>query len=170
MQRTCWLLVLWSGYVTLSAAAQSPPVASPPRLRDYLHTAASLLDAYVTEQDNWNHYFTTVAPDQSAREQITPQQKYRRFLTDTLTQWRQIATVPPTCQSAHFLYELALYAYVAAADFRQVFLYARSSLLGSKKVAMLAAERSRHYTAEGDAYFKKAALLAPSHGCAGSSK
>lgn len=130
----------------------------------YVEAASAVLAAYMKEQSAWNHYFTTIAPDQSASDQIKPQETYRRFLEDTLSQWRQIKVVP-ACQSPHLLYELALSFYDVAADFRLAFLYARSALLGSKKAADLVEERSRTYTTLGDEYFKKAALSAQASGC-----
>jgi hypothetical protein len=95
-----------------------------------------------------------------------PRTTYRRFLADTLARWRQIDVVS-ACQSSHLLYELALYSYRAAADFRLAFLYTKSTLLGPKKAALLAEERSRHYTSTGDAYFEQATLLAQTSDCLG---
>lgn len=162
-----WLLILWLAYPTLLVAAQDSPESMLLQRQAYLNAAGSLLQTYMQEQHTWNHYFTTIAPDQSAREQITPQQKYRGFLNHTLTQWRQLSAIP-ACQSSHFLYELALYSYAVAADFRLTFLYTKSSILESKKAVQLAEDRSRHYTAKGDAYFKEANMLAQSSGCVNS--
>jgi hypothetical protein len=130
----------------------------------YVEASNTLLAAYMKEQNAWNHYFTTIAPDQSVRNQLKPQETYRRFLLDTLTQWRQLKTVT-ACQTTHLLYEAALYSYGVAADFRLTFLHAKSALLGSQQVVTLAEERSRYYTAVGDDYFKKAALLAQATAC-----
>jgi hypothetical protein len=122
------------------------------------------LQTYLKKQHAWNHYFTTIAPEQRTREQITPQETYRRFLTDILAQWHQLPVVP-ACQSAHLLYELALYSYGVAADFRLIFLYTKDALLSPPKAIALAEERSRYYTSKGDAYFEKATLLAQASGC-----
>jgi hypothetical protein len=132
----------------------------------YFEAVSALLKNYLKEQNAWNHYFTTIAPEQSAGEQLKPQETYRHFLVDTLAQWRQVKVVS-ACQSPHILYELALYSYSVAADFRLTFLYAKSALLGSQKAIALAEERSRFYTTLGDDYFKKAALLAQASNCVG---
>jgi hypothetical protein len=145
----------------LISHAQEDPVQQH---QAYVEAMSTLLATYMKEQNAWNHYFTTIAPDQNASEQIKPQEMYRRFLADMLTQWRQVKLVP-ACQTVHLLYEAALYSYGIAADFRLVFLHARSALLGPKQAVNLAEERSRHYTATGDEYFKKAALLAQAAGC-----
>jgi hypothetical protein len=130
----------------------------------YVEASSTLLVAYMKEQNAWNHYFITIAPDQSASDQLKPQEMYRRFLLDTLAQWRQLKAVT-ACQTAHLLYEAALSSYGVAADFHLIFLHAKSALLGSKQAVGLAEERSRHYTAVGDDYFKKAALLAQATAC-----
>jgi hypothetical protein len=130
----------------------------------YVEASSTLLATYLKEQNAWNHYFTTIAPDQSTSDQFKPQETYRRFLLDTLTQWQQLKAVP-ACQTAHLLYEAALYSYGVAADFRLIFLHAKSALLAPKQAVTLAEERSRHYTAVGDDYFKKAALLAQATAC-----
>jgi hypothetical protein len=130
----------------------------------YVEASSTLLATYLKEQNAWNHYFTTIAPDQGASDQLKPQETYRRFLLDTLTQWRQLKTVP-ACQTAHLLYEAALYSYGVAADFHLIFLHAKNTLFGPKQAVTLAEEHSRHYTAVGDDYFKKAALLAQATSC-----
>ena len=155
------LLVLWMLLCPLVSQAQEDPVQQH---QAYVEATSALLATYMKEQNAWNHYFTTIAPDQSASEQIKPQEMYRRFLADTLTQWQQIKLVT-ACQTVHLLYEAALFAYGVAADFRLAFLHARSALLGPKQAANLAEERSRHYTTAGDEYFKKAALLAQAAAC-----
>ena len=145
----------------LISHAQEDPVQQH---QAYVEAISTLLATYMKEQNAWNHYFTTIAPDQSASEQLKPQETYRRFLADTLTQWRQVKLVT-ACQTVHLLYEAALYSYGIAADFRLIFLHAKSALLGPKQAVHLAEERSRHYTTAGDEYFKKAALLAQATGC-----
>jgi hypothetical protein len=132
----------------------------------YITASTALLTAYLKEQHSWNHYFTTIAPDQSTSQQIKPQEAYRRFLADTLSQWRQMVT-ETTCQSPHLLYELALFSYGVAADFRLAFLHASNTPLGSRKATDVAEERARHYTAMGDNYFKQAAALAQANSCVG---
>ena len=155
------LCVLGLLLVPCASLAQDDPVQQH---QAYVEASSTLLATYMKEQNAWNHYFITIAPDQSASDQLKPQDTYRRFLLDTLTQWRQLKTVT-ACQTAHLLYEAALYSYGVAADFRLTFLYAKSVLLGPKQVATLAEERSRHYTTVGDEYFKKAALLAQATAC-----
>jgi hypothetical protein len=162
MKSVFWsrLCVLGLLLVPLASLAQE----DPGQHQAYVEASSTLLATYMKEQNAWNHYFTTIAPDQSAGDQLKPQETYRRFLLDTLTQWRQLKTVT-ACQTAHLLYEAALYSYGVAADFRLTFLHAKSALLGSKQTATLAEERSRHYTAMGDDYFKRAALLAQAAAC-----
>lgn len=164
MKPACCFVLLWLGCLSLPVMAEQSPESAAQRHQHYLKAASALLQTYLQEQHTWNHYFTTIAPDQGAREQIAPQQKYRRFLHHTLAQWRQLDG-PPDCQDTHLRYELALYAYTAAADFRLIFLYARGFLLEPKNVSTLAEERSRLYTTEGDTYFKQAAQRASSSGC-----
>jgi hypothetical protein len=147
----------------LASAAQEDPIKQH---QAYVEAMGTLLATYMKEQSAWNHYFTTIAPDQSVSEQMKPQETYRRFLAETLAQWRQIKTVS-TCQTVHLLYEAALYSYGVAADFRLTFVQAKSALFGSKQAISLAEERSRHYTSVGDEYFKKAALLAEATACVG---
>ena len=163
MKFLLWLPLLVLGVLLgpFVTHAQEEPVQQH---QAYMEAISALLATYMKEQNAWNHYFTTIAPDQSASEQIKPQEMYRRFLADTLTQWRQVKLVP-TCQTVHLLYEAAFYSYGVAADFRLVFLHARSALFGPKQAVNLAEERSRHYTAAGEEYFKKAALLAQATGC-----
>ena len=156
--RLC-MLGLW--LVPLASLAQEDPVQQH---QAYVEASSTLLATYLKEQNAWNHYFTTIAPDQSASDQLKPQDMYRRFLLDTLTQWRQLKIVT-ACQTAHLLYEAALYSYGVAADFHLTFLHAKSALLGPKQAVILAEERSRHYTTVGDDYFKKAALLAQATAC-----
>jgi hypothetical protein len=166
MKHVCGVLFL-SLSLLLGSAIGSWTQEDPIQQRHaYLEAISVLLKHYLKEQNAWNHYFTTIAPEQSAGEQMKPQETYRRFLADTLVQWRQVKVVS-TCQSPHLLYELALHSYSVAADFRLTFLYARSTLLGSQKAAALAEERSRFYTTLGDDYFKKAALLAQASNCIG---
>jgi hypothetical protein len=157
------LCVLGFLLLPLASAAQEDPVKQH---QAYMEAMGTLLATYMKEQNAWNHYFTTIAPDQSASEQMKPQETYRRFLADTLAQWRQIKTVS-ACQTVHLLYEAALFSYGVAADFRLTFVQARSALFGSKQAISLAEERSRHYTSVGDEYFKKAALLAEATACVG---
>jgi hypothetical protein len=151
--------------LAVASRSQEDPVQ---QRQAYLEAVSAFLKGYLKEQNAWNHYFTTIAPEQSAGDQIKPQETYRRFLADTLAQWRQIKVVP-ACQSSHGLYELALHAYGVAADFRLTFLYTKSALLGSQKATTLAEERARHYTTTGDDYFKKAALSAQANNCVGPS-
>jgi hypothetical protein len=155
------LCVLGLLLIPLASLAQEDPGQHH---QIYVEASSTLLAAYMKEQNAWNHYFTTISPDQSASDQLKPQETYRRFLLDTLTQWRQLKTVA-ACQTAHLLYETALYSYGVAADFRLTFLHAKSALFGPKQTVTLAEERSRHYTAMGDDYFKKAALLAQATAC-----
>jgi endonuclease/exonuclease/phosphatase (EEP) superfamily protein YafD len=161
MQHLRWGLALWLSCLTLQAAAQQSP-ESP--YQAYREAAGAVLQTYLKAQQAWNHHFIAIAPKQRSSEQIASQETYRRFLADTLAQWRQLPVVA-ACQSTHLLYELALYSYSMAADFRLSFLYARSALFGLPKAATLAEERSRYYTSQGDAYFKQAALLAQTSGC-----
>jgi hypothetical protein len=166
MKHVCGVLILSLGLLLEGAVvswAQEDPIQ---QRHTYLETASTLLKNYVREQNAWNHYFTTIAPEQSAGDQIKPQETYRRFLADTLAQWRQVK-VAFACQSPHILYELALYSYGVAADFRLLLLYVKNTLLGSQKATALAEERSRFYTTLGDDYFKKAALLAQASHCIG---
>ena len=164
MKRACCVLLLWLGCLTLPTMAEQSQEATAQQRQSYRQAASALLQSYLQEQHTWNHYFTTIAPDQGAREQIAPQQKYRRFLHSTLAQWRQLDGAA-NCQDSHLGYELALYAYTVAADFRLIFLYARGFLLEPKSISTLAEERSRLYTTEGDTYFKQAAQRASSNGC-----
>jgi hypothetical protein len=163
MKSRLWsrLCVLGLLLVPCASLAQEDPVQQH---QAYVEASSTLLATYMKEQNAWNHYFATIAPDQGASDQLKPQDTYRRFLLDTLTQWRQLKTVT-ACQTAHLLYEAALYSYGVAADFRLTFLHAKSVLLGPKQAATLAEERSRHYTTVGDEYFKKAALLAQATAC-----
>jgi hypothetical protein len=155
------LCVLGLVLVPLASLAQEDVVQQH---QAYVEASSTLLATYMKEQNAWNHYFTTIAPDQGASDQLKPQETYRRFLLDTLTQWRQLKTVS-ACQTTHLLYETALYSYGVAADFRLIFLHAKSALLSPKQAATLAEERARHYTAMGDDYFKRAALLAQATAC-----
>ena len=163
MKSRLWshLCVLGLLLVPGASLAQEEPVQQH---QAYVEASSTLLATYMKEQNAWNHYFTTIAPDQSASDQLKPQDTYRRFLLDTLTQWRQLKAVT-ACQTAHLLYEAALYSYGVAADFRLTFLHTKSVLLGPKQAAILAEERSRHYTTVGDEYFRKAALLAQATAC-----
>ena len=153
-----WLSVCLLGPV--ASYAQEDPIQ---QRQAYIAAGGAVLTAYEKEQRSWNHYFTTVAPQQNAGEQIKQQESYRRFLEDTLTKWRQI-TVIPICHSSHMLYELALYSYSIAADFHLTVLYAKSALFVQKAME-LAEERARYYTSQGDEYFKRAVLLAQVDGC-----
>jgi hypothetical protein len=157
------LCVLGLLLLPLASAAQEDAVKQH---QAYVEAMGTLLATYMKEQSAWNHYFTTIAPDQSASEQMKPQETYRHFLADTLTQWRHIKTVP-ACQTVHLLYEAALFSYGVAADFRLTFLQTKSALFGPKQAISLVEERSRHYTSVGDEYFKKAALLAEATACIG---
>jgi hypothetical protein len=163
MNPVFWWRVFVLGMVLLPLCshAQDDPVQQH---HAYVEAIGTVLTTYMKEQSAWNHYFTTIAPDQSASDQLKPQETYRRFLADTLTQWRQVKIVT-ACQTVHLLYEVALYSYSVAADFRLTFLHAKSALLGPKQAISLAEERSRHYTSVGDDYFKRAALLAQATGC-----
>jgi hypothetical protein len=165
MKSLYWLPLLVFGLLLcpLAGRTQEDPINQH---QIYVEAMSTLLATYIKEQNAWNHYFTTIAPDQSASDQIKPQETYRRFLADTLAQWRQIKTVS-ACQTVHLLYEAALYSYGVAADFRLTFLLAKSPLLGSKPAINLAEERARHYTGVGDEYFKKAALFAEVAACSG---
>jgi hypothetical protein len=166
MKHVCGVLIL-SLSLLLGGAVVIWPQEDPVQQRHaYLEAVSALLKNYLKEQNAWNHYFTTIAPEQRAGDQIKPQETYRRFLADALAQWRQVKVVS-ACQSPHILYELALYSYSVAADFRLTFLYAKSAFLGSQKATTLAEERSRFYTTLGDDYFKKAALLAQASNCIG---
>ena len=133
-------------------------------LRAYRQAAGAVLTTYVQEQRSWNHYFTRVAPQQKVGDQIPPQNAYRRFLATTLTQWRQIS-VPLPCEGTHALYEQALLAYGVAADFHLIFLQASRALFSVRAVREFAAERTQHYTALGDTYFRQAAQHAQASGC-----
>ena len=166
MKHVCGVLIL-SLSLLLESAVVSWTQEDPVQQRHaYLAAASALLKNYLKEQNAWDHYFTTIAPEQSAGDQMKLQETYCRFLADTLAQWRQVKVVS-ACQSSHILYELALHSYSVAADFRLTFLYAKSALLGSQKATALAEERSRFYTTLGDDYFKKAALLAQASNCIG---
>jgi hypothetical protein len=128
-------LLLWLSVCLLSATgsqAQEDPIQQH---QAYIEAAGAVLTTYMKEQSGWNHYFTTVAPQQSASDQVKPQEAYRRFLEDTLSRWRQIKVVP-ACYNTHLLYELALYSYGVAANFHLTSLYARSALFVQKAVEL----------------------------------
>ncbi len=169
LPRVCRSLLLWLGLLVLAVSPGLPQEHPAQPQPVYAQASRTLLETYVQQQRSWNHYFTTIASEQRNQEQIQPQEKYRRFLAETLSQWRQLTPLP-SCQSAHRLYELGFVSYGVAADFRLTFLYARSTWLGSPSTAVsLAEERSRHYTTRGDDYFQQAATLAQAHGCVGTS-
>jgi hypothetical protein len=157
--RLFWLIICL--LLTTRSQAQEDPIQ---QRQAYLEAAGTVLTAYMKEQSGWNHYFSTVAPQQSVSEQVKPQETYRRFLEETLSRWRQIKAVPD-CYGAHLLYELALYSYSVAANFHLTDLYARGALFVHKAVE-LAEERARYYTTQGDEYFQRAVVLAQADGCA----
>jgi hypothetical protein len=156
-------MVLWLGIgmlLVVGSHAQEDPLQ---QRHAYLEAAGTILTTYMQEQNGWNHYFTTAAPQQSTSEQVKAQETYRHFLDNTLTKWRQVKAIP-ACYSAHLLYEFALYSYSTAADFHLTVLHAKSALFTQKAVD-LADERSRYYTSQGDEYFQRAVLLAQVDGC-----
>ncbi|GIX47621.1 MAG: hypothetical protein KatS3mg131_1832 [Candidatus Tectimicrobiota bacterium] len=158
MRRPGTLLLLWV------LGLQTPAAWGQEALQAYLQAAGTLLATYVQEQQAWNRYFTHVAPQQKVREQIAPQQAYRRFLSDVLARWRQLPVVP-SCRETHTLYELALLCYGVAADFRLALLYSRAAWLAPAELTSFSEARARHYTTLGDAYFKQAAATAQAQGC-----
>jgi hypothetical protein len=159
-----WGRIFWLNICMLlpmAGHAQEDPIQ---QRQAYVEAAGAVLTTYTKEQSQWNHYFTTIAPQQSVSDQAKAQETYRRFLEETLSRWQQLK-ITPACYSSHVLYELAIYSYSVAADFHLTVLYARSALLGSKKAVDLAEERSHYYTIQGDDYFKRAVLLAQVDGC-----
>lgn len=164
--RVCYLILSYGillGPTLLAAPAEdkAEPYAA------YVEQASAVLANYVRQQQAWNHYFSHIAPGQSIHEQLAPQQAYRRFLAEVLVSWQQMIAAP-SCQYTHTLYETALIAYNVAADFRLAFLYADSTVFGSKTVLALLEERTQHYTTVGDDAFQRATAAAQASHCVGS--